>query len=113
MNMSRFQVILIGLLVFVLLSFFRRFNKPAIDKIIILILGIVGIFFTIYPELTNKLAHYLGIGRGVDMIFYLVIVGFGYGILLLYVKIKSIESKLDNIVRKQALDAAKLTEKNG
>jgi hypothetical protein len=62
---------------------------------------------TIYnPNLTMKISKIFGIGRGADLILYLLvltlfIVGFYF-----YNKIKSIESNISKIVRKLALDDA-------
>jgi small membrane protein len=111
--MIKFQFILILLLFLILFSFFKRFRKPAIDKIVVGLILISGIFFAFYPETTNKMAHYLGIGRGADLIFYLAILGFGYGMLLLYSKVKTLEDQLAAIVRKQSLDSVNLSKKNG
>jgi small membrane protein len=111
--MTKFQVILVFLQLFILYSFFKRFNKPAIDKIAIVIILLTGILFAFFPEITNRLAHMMGIGRGADLIMYLAIVGFAYMILLLYSKIKTLESQLGSIVRKQSLDEVNLSDKNG
>jgi small membrane protein len=111
--MTKFQFILVFLQLFILYSFFKRFNKPAIDKIAIVIILLSGILFAFFPEITNRLAHMMGIGRGADLIMYLAIMGFGYMILLLYSKIKTLESQLVSIVRKQSLEEANLSDKNG
>ncbi len=82
--MSKFQVLLIASLIFILINFFRRFRNLAIDKIVICLLLLIGIFFSFYPDLTTKIAHYLGVGRGTDLIFYLIILSFGYLALTYY-----------------------------
>jgi small membrane protein len=110
--MTKFQVLGIASLIFILISLLRRFRKPAMDKILIGLLLITGIFFVLFPEWTNQLAHFLGIGRGADLIFYLAILGFGYGILILYSKIKKLEDQLTSIVRKQSLDAVNMMKNN-
>jgi small membrane protein len=110
--MTKFQVILILLQLFILYSFFKRCNKPAIDKIAIVMILLSGIFFAFFPEMTNKLAHLMGIGRGADLIMYLAILGFAYMILILYSKVKTLEYHLVSIIRKQSLDEVKLSEKN-
>jgi len=83
-----------------------------LDKLLIGLLMASGIFFVLDPEVTNQLAHFLGIGRGADLIFYLAILGFGYITLLLYSKIKKLEDQLTQIVRKQSLESIKLSDKN-
>jgi small membrane protein len=110
--MTKFQVVGIASLLFILISYLRRFRRPAIDKLFIGFILITGIFFVLYPELTNQLAHFLGIGRGADLIFYLAILGFGYLSLVLYSKIKKLEDQLSVIVRKQSLESIKIPDKN-
>jgi small membrane protein len=110
--MTKFQVLGIAALLFILISYFRKFRQPALDKLFIAFLLTTGIFFLLYPEVTNQLAHFLGIGRGADLIFYLAILGFGYMSMLFYSKIKKLEEQLTNIVRSQSLEPLKLSEKN-
>ncbi|HMC83966.1 MAG TPA: DUF2304 domain-containing protein [Chitinophagaceae bacterium] len=110
--MTKFQVVGIASLLFILISYLRKFRRPAIDKIFIGLILAMGIFFVLYPEVTNQLAHFLGIGRGADMIFYLAILGFGYLALVLYSKIKKLEDQLTKIIRKQSLESIDLNEKN-
>ena len=110
--MTKFQVLGIASLLFILISYLRKFRRPALDKLFIGLLMATGIFFVLDPEVTNQLAHFLGIGRGADLIFYLAILGFGYITLLLYSKIKKLEDQLTQIVRKQSLESIKLTGKN-
>ena len=110
--MSKFQVLAIASLLFILISYLRKFRRPALDKLFIGFLMTIGIFFVLDPEITNQLAHFLGVGRGADLIFYLAILGFGYITVLLYSKIKKLEDQLTQIVRKQSLESIKLSEKN-
>jgi small membrane protein len=110
--MTKFQVLGIAALLFILISYLRKFRRPALDKLFIGFLLATGIFFVLDPEVTNQLAHFLGIGRGADLIFYLAILGFGYVTLLLYSKIKKLEDQLTQIVRKQSLEFIKLPDKN-
>lgn len=108
--MTKFQVLGIASLLFILISYLRKFRRPALDKIFIGLLLATGIFFVLYPESTNDLAHFLGIGRGADLIFYLAILGFGYVTMLLYSKIKKLEEQLTKIIRKQSLESIKQPE---
>jgi hypothetical protein len=110
--MTKFQVLGIASLLFILITYLRKFRRPALDKLFVGLLMISGIFFVLDPEVTNQLAHFLGIGRGADLIFYLAILGFGYITLLLYSKIKKLEDQLTQIVRKQSLDSIKLSDTN-
>ena len=110
--MTKFQVLGIASLLFILISYLIKFRQPALDKLFIGCLMATGIFFFLYPEVTNQLAHFLGIGRGADLIFYLAILGFAYVTLLLYSKIRKLEDQLAKIVRQQSLESIKLSDIN-
>jgi hypothetical protein len=110
--MTKFQVLGIASLLFILISYLRKFRRPALDKLFIGLLLVLGIFFVLYPEVTNQLAHFLGIGRGADLIFYLAILGFGYLAVVLYSKIKKLEDQLTKVIRKLSLESINLPDKN-
>lgn len=101
--MKIIQVILIVAIIFIMISYLRRFRSAAIDKIFVSGLFLLGIVFILFPDMTNKLARLLGIGRGADLIFYLAIMGFGYIVVILYAKIKKLEDLLTTLVRNQSL----------
>jgi hypothetical protein len=98
------KLILITLLVISILIYFIKVKSKRLDKIIFLLLLLTGIVFIIQPDITNRIAHILGIGRGADLIFYLAIIFFFFALILLYSKNKDLEKKLNDLVRSDALD---------
>ncbi len=108
--MKLIQIILLTGLLAILVSYFRWFRTAAFDKLLIALILLTGIVFVISPELTNTIAHKLGVGRGADLLFYLAIVGFGYALLLLYSKMRAIEKKLTEIIRTQSLSEVQNTK---
>lgn len=107
--MKLIQLILIIGLLAILVSYFRWFRSAVIDKLLIACILAAGIFLVVFPDLTNKLAASLGVGRGADLIFYLFIVAFCYLILLVYAKIKKLEQQLAELARRQALTDVKIS----
>ena len=105
--MKLFQLIIVPLLVLLIFVFEKKLKQQLLLKI--LFLGIMGgaIFFTIFPDISTPLANYLGIGRGVDLITYLSLLGLSVCCLLLYLKIISLERKFTEFVRKDALRDSK------
>lgn len=101
--MKLIQLILIVGLLAILVSYFRWFRSAVVDKLLIVCIMAAGVFMVAFPELTNKLAAALGVGRGADLVFYLFIVAFCYLMLLVYAKIKKMERQLAELARKQAL----------
>ena len=108
--MKLIQLILIVSLLAILISYFRWFRSAVIDKLLIACILAAGIILVVFPELTNKIAVALGVGRGADLVFYLFIVAFCYLILLVYAKIKKMEQQLAELARKQALNEVKSPE---
>jgi small membrane protein len=101
--MKLIQLILIIGLLAILISYFRWFRSAVMDKLLIVCILAAGIFLVVFPDLTNRLAATLGVGRGADLIFYCFIIAFCYLVLLLYAKIKKLEQQLAELARRQAL----------
>lgn len=61
---------------------------------------------TIRPSLTTDLAKILGIGRGVDLLLYCLVVFSMLGFLLFYVRLRRLRSELTLLVRRLAIQEA-------
>lgn len=59
-----------------------------------------------WPELTNAVAGWLGIGRGADLLIYLTAISFFVSFLYFYRKHARIESAITEIVRELAIRQA-------
>lgn len=70
---------------------------------------VVGI--TTWPYLTDKLANYLGVQRGVDVAVYLAIVLLFYLVFRIYVVMFDIESEITSIAKEVALKDLKKRKK--
>lgn len=55
------------------------------------------------PSVTIALAHFLGIGRGADLVFYCGILGMMCGFWLVYVRMKRLERDITKLVRQIAI----------
>lgn len=110
--MNIIKILLIVSLVLLLILYLRWFRTATYDKLIIFLLLLTGGLFVINPELTNRLANWLGVGRGADLLLYFSIVGCSFLFLLFYSKIKNLEEKITELTRNQALLENKLKEKN-
>lgn len=68
----------------------------------LLLLGFF-VFFVNFPIATQKIADYFGVGRGADLLLYLLcVVTIGLGSLLI-IKIREIENRFTNLVREIAI----------
>lgn len=59
--------------------------------------------FVWWPRVSDYIAHRIGIGRGVDALVYVSIVGLFYSMFRLYVKMEFMEHELTSLVRALAL----------
>jgi hypothetical protein len=109
--MNGIKIILITGVAFIAVYFFIRLRNSLFDIILLLSLIAAAIVFILFPETTNNLAHKLGVGRGADLVFYTSIIIFWFVILKLYARIRKLEQIITQVVRKDALDDARNSEK--
>lgn len=67
-----------------------------------LIWGVV-LFFAWLPRSSDAIARILGVGRGVEALLAIAVVGLFYAVFRLYVKLEWIEHEITTFVRKIAL----------
>lgn len=102
------QFVLILMLMGVLALYFSRLRSGLLDRLVVLVFGLLGIAMVAAPDWTNTAAHFVGVGRGVDLFFYLAILGFSFAGLILYSKIRDLEVHLTQLVRALAVDRAQV-----
>jgi small membrane protein len=102
--MNGIKILLITGTLFVGLYFFIRIRNSLFDLVLLLLLIATAITFVIFPDLTNKIAHWLGVGRGADLVFYVSILIFWFAILKLYARVRKLEQHITTIIRKDAIN---------
>jgi hypothetical protein len=85
------------------LYFFVRLKKTVLDLILLAGMVMCSGIFVLWPELTNRIAHWLGVGRGSDLVFYLSILIFWFVVLKLYARIRILEKMVTEVMRNDAL----------
>ena len=100
------QFLLILLLAGVVILYFRRLRSGLLDRVVVFLFGLLGIAMVAAPDWTNTVAHVVGVGRGVDLFFYLAILGFAFAALILYSKIRDLEASITTLVRQLAIERA-------
>jgi len=73
---------------------------------------LAAIVFVVWPDLTQNLAKFLGVGRGADLVFYISILIFWFVVLKLYSRVRSLEQKLTETIRKNAIEKVEKEKKN-
>lgn len=63
--------------------------------------------FTWWPQLSDQIAKFIGVGRGYDALVFLSILALFYGFFRLYIKVEYIEHEITSLVRALALREGK------
>lgn len=101
------QLILIVMLIAILFLYFNRLRSGLVDRIVVALFVFVGIILAAVPDMTMKIAALVGVGRGADLFMYLALVGLGFFVLVLYSKLRDIESTISELARSVAIDTAR------
>ena len=96
--------IFLGLLAIIYSILRFRDGKMSLGMFMLwILLWIIVIIISLYPNDTNYLAIYTGIGRGLDFVLILSILISFYLIFKMYNKIETIEEELTDLVREIAI----------
>lgn len=101
--MTAIQLILISGFLFTGLFYFVRLRNRIADVLLLFLLICAAVIFILFPDLTNIIAHKLGVGRGADLIFYLCILLFYFVVLKLYARMRKLEEQVTTLIRNDAL----------
>jgi small membrane protein len=102
--MTLIQPILIFLLVTLGLLYFGKMRSKLLDRILVFIFGLAGTVLVAMPNAASAMARWVGVGRGVDLVIYLSLVGIAFCLLLLISKIRELENKITGLTRDFALN---------
>ncbi len=81
-------------------------------KLALITFVLMAIIVIIFPEMANDIAHFLGVGRGADLILYSLVVAFIFLVLTLYIKSKDEQKRVVKLARQLALLEAKQSSHN-
>ena len=84
------------------LVFLRRNRLPFHIVIVFAMLG-AGAAAVIFPEQTNVVAHFVGVGRGADLITYVIEVTVLFVLLHYYTKFVELQRQLTDVTRELAI----------
>jgi hypothetical protein len=106
------QIVLISAVVFGAFYMYLRLRNNLVDAILIFLFCGVAIFFILFPEMTTKIALWMGVKRGINLVFYCITIFFFFLILKLYSRMRRLENKFTELIRENSLKKAEdLTDK--
>lgn len=97
--MRPIQPILTILLLIIFVLFYNRLRKYRFERILLTTTIFLGVVLVIVPDWAGKMARWVGISRGVDLIIYLGLVALMFMSLLYSSKIREMELKLTELTR--------------
>lgn len=103
MNIQLSQIILIAALV-AFVFYIYRLRTVVLDRIIYLACAVAGIALVIDPELSTRVANWLGIGRGADLLFYLFMIASLFYVVATRSRIRRLERQVTRLVQQNAID---------
>jgi hypothetical protein len=95
-------IVALGILVFGLRGRSTHFGQAS-KKIGLLLLFIAMVIAILFPNITNDLAHLVGVGRGADLLLYVLTLAFIAYVLNAYLRQQAERDKLFRLARKVAL----------
>ena len=103
--MTIFQVILLA--VFLSIFFYAfRFRSVLVERLLLIVLALVGLLLTLAPDSATLVANFLGVGRGTDLILYIWILVFIVKALRDQSKFREYDRLITDLVRQIALQNA-------
>jgi hypothetical protein len=104
------RILLLALLAVIGWRFFIRRNRLPVHIIVVaLVLGLAALA-VVFPESTNDIAHAVGVGRGADLITYLVEVGLLFVTVHYYTKFVEVDTHITKLVRELAIVRSELAD---
>lgn len=104
-------ILLLPLLVLIIVAL-QRLRNQLFYRLGLIAVSIAGVIFVLFPTVTDKMAHLVGVGRGADLVMYLFIVFFFMVCIALYSKIRSVEASQTDLIRKIAVQRAEKLNEN-
>jgi len=100
------QPILAVLLISLVVLYFVKLRSRFSDTLVVMACFGVSALLVFRPTVATRLANMVGIGRGVDLIFYLTIPGLALMLLLLFARTRDLNLKLTAALRELAISNA-------
>jgi small membrane protein len=95
-------LLLAGLSAIGFFIFLRRNRLPLHIMTVFLLLG-AGAVAVVVPNVTDDVAHFVGVGRGADLVTYIAIVAVMFVLLHYYSKFVELQAKMTELTRQIAI----------
>jgi len=101
--MTLIQIILLTLILLLTIVYILFFKSKTINRILFITTFLMGMVFVLLPNLTNRIANFIGVGRGADLLLYAMVILFYATFLYVYARLRKIEVIQTEIIRGLAI----------
>jgi len=101
--MKIIQPLLIGGFLLVLGIYAVYLRTTLRDRLLASFFVVLAVLAVLFPDLTTVAAHRLGVGRGTDLLLYLLAIGGTFVFLLIYIRLLRLEQAVTTLVRSLAI----------
>ena len=103
MKLIQFCFLIIIFLTLLMLNTKKKALRKMFSRMGFIFMFFGFVFSLMTPSIIQDVAHFLGVGRGADLVLYVLALGTLIFGMLVYIKIKEIEDKLVKIARELTL----------
>lgn len=101
------MILILGIVIITAWLFMKRGAKQlAIRRLLIIFFAIFAVFTVIFPTVLTKVANFVGVGRGADLLLYATVVVLLGFLALQEARAKNEEKRTTHLARRLALDEA-------
>jgi len=104
--MKLIQLILIAAIGLLTTAYVLYYRSKTLNRVLFAFLFLLVIVFVLVPDLTNSIAHFLGVGRGADLLLYCMVVFFYAAFIFLYSRLRKIEIMITELIRSRTIKEA-------
>jgi hypothetical protein len=109
------QLVLLAAILGLLFLFVR--NKHSVrmqagKRIGLIVFALLNVYAVLRPDDVTRVAHWLGVGRGTDLLLYLLVLAFLLGMLNFYLRFQGVDRRLTDLARSLAVREAEIVNRD-
>jgi small membrane protein len=108
--MSIIKILLLIIVITGFIIFSTALKSKLILRLTFILFIFISVIFILFPNITTTIAHFFGVGRGVDFIIYINLGTVYIVLIILYKKIRVLNSIITKIIRNNAIQNVKKPE---
>jgi len=108
------QLVLVVAVLVVLIVFVRSSNAvyvQASKRIGLVLFAVANIYAVMRPDDVTTIAHFLGVGRGTDLVLYALVVAFIAAVFSMYQRFRIVDRRYTELARTLAIREAELVNR--